>query len=338
MAGSKIDKAIEFYLKEWKGKKIAIYPFGDMGIETKRILNWKYGIQEALIVDNHLEDINPHILSLERVENPEEYVWLVTCSNPNYHKQIILSVEKLVSKDQIIDVFNNLPIYPDGDFRVLSRIGTDQAEYISTPSREVLEIVNKKKNENRVITVAEIGVGCGATSVEICKLLSKEDIYYCFDYEDSIDDLFHDLGKIPEICCKRIGKGNSHKICDSYNWNLSKMLFEMRNKGEKGIFDIVYLDGSHTFLHDGLACCLLKELLKEDGYIIFDDVFMTWKGGGCQRLYIESKEIYPEEQLCDRQIQRVINAFMVEDRRFRQVYMNQSLNPLRAVYVKAGDQ
>lgn len=333
MAVSNIDRAIELYLEKWRGKKVAIYPFGKMGMETKRILNWQYGIEETLIVDNHLSNMNPQISALKNVENPEEYIWLLTCSNPNYHKSIFLSLKELVPEEQIIDIFKDMLIY-SGQYRFLSKLGTNQAEYISLPCWEFLEVVKKKKNENRVITVAEIGVGYGASTVEACKLLSDKDTYYCFDYEDSIKDLFHDLNKIPEICCEKIGVGNSRKLCDSYNWNLCELLFEMRNNNKNGIFDVVYLDGSHTFLHDGLACCLLKELLKPEGYIIFDDITMTWKSGGCQQLYIESKAYYPEEQLCDRQVQRVVNAFMIEDKRFQQVYMRQTINPIRAVFIK----
>lgn len=334
MADSKFDEAVKTYLKEWKGKKIAIYPFGYMGMETKRVLNWKYGIQESLIVDNNLAGVNPQILALDAVVEPQEYIWLVACSNPNYHKQVLLSVYDLVPKEQIIDVFNDLPIYSDEEYRLLSNIGTKVAEYVSTPCWEFIDVVKKKKNENKIITVAEVGVGHGASSVEVCKLLSEKDTYYGFDYEDILEDLFHDLNKIPEICCSRIGKGNSHKICDSYNWNLSELLFDMRNSEKNGIFDVVYLDGTHMFVQDGAACCLLKELLKPGGYIVFDDIFMTWKNGGCQRLYIENKELYPEEQLCECQVRRVVNAFMIEDKRFQQVFIGSTLNPSRAVFIK----
>lgn len=334
MASSKFDEAAEVYVKKWKGRKIAIYPFGAMGMETKRVLNWKYGIEEALIVDNRLAEFNPQITTLNEVMEPQEYIWIVACSAPQYHKQVLMAVRELVPEEQIIDVFYDLPIYPDEEYRVLSGLGTKEAEYVSTPCREFVDIVRKKKNENRIITVAEVGVGHGASSVKVCELLSKEDTYYGFDYEDSLENLFYDLDRIPEICCKRIKKGNSHKLCDSYNWNLSEMLFEMRNSGKNGIFDVVYLDGAHTFLHDGLACCLLKELLKPGGYIIFDDIFLTFKTGGYQKLYLESKEIYPEEQLCECQVQRVVNALMIEDKGFQQIYMTPTLNPSRAVFMK----
>ena len=107
----------------------------------------------------------------------------------------------------------------------------------------------------------------------------------------------------------------------------------MRNAGKNGIFDVVYLDGAHTFIHDGLACCLLKELLKPKGYLLFDDMYWTCSKNN-ENMYLKWKELYPEEQLAEYQVQRVVNAFMIEDERFHQIYMTPSFNPWVAVFQK----
>lgn len=328
---SKINKAINTYLEKWSGggRKIAIYPFGEKGVKTKEILNWRYGIKEAIIVDNQLSHVNSRILSLEQVKDYEEYIWILTCENPIFHTEILKSIQLLVPEDQIIDVFEDA-IY-SSKYRLYSKLRLDQNRSLSVPCREFIELVEKKKRENRIITVAEIGVGVGATAVSVCTQLQEEDTYYCFDYEDVVEGLLHDLKEIPEICCTLVGEGNTRRVYDSYNWNLCKLLFHMRNNNLQGIFDVVYLDGAHTFLHDSTACCLLKELLKPDGYIVFDDLDWAIKDSG---MYLEWKDMFTEEQLCDFQIQRVLNAFMIDDERFQQVYMSQSLNPRRAVYRK----
>lgn len=331
---SKINKAVNIYLEKWSGRKIAIYPFGEMGVKTKGILNSRYGIKEDIIVDNQLSHVNSQILSLEQVKGYEEYIWILTCANPTFHTEIFRSIQLLVPRDQIIDVFEEMFACEDAiyssEYRLLSKLKLDQYRAVSVPCREFIELIEKKKHENRIITVAEIGVGIGATAVSVCKQLQKEDTYYCFDYEDIVEDLLHDLNKIPEICCTLVGGGNTHRVFDSYNWNLCKLLFHMRNNNLQGIFDVVYLDGAHSFLHDSTACCLLKELLKPNGYIVFDDVYWAWAGEIDPKL----KDMFTEEQLCDFQIQRVLNAFMIEDERFQQIYMSQSLNPWRAVYRK----
>lgn len=330
--GDRFCDAINYYRKNWDGRKIAIYPFGSNGFRFKELLNLKYGIQESLIVDNNDKDTFPNITALDEVHDYENYIWFLTCMNPNYHKSIVYSLKELVPQQQIIDLYKDLPIY-DERFRMLSVIGTPPGETVSTPCWEFIELIKKKKNENRRINVAEIGIGYGATAVEACKCLTDEDTYFCFDFEDWIDNLLHDLRQIPDINCQIIGKGNTHKLCDTYAWNLSELLFEMRNAGKNGIFDVVYLDGAHTFIHDGLACCLLKELLKPKGYLLFDDMYWTCSKNN-ENMHLKWKELYPEEQLAEYQVQRVVNAFMIEDERFHQIYMTPSFNPWVAVFQK----
>lgn len=334
MEYNNINRAIQTYLEKWEGWRIAIYPFGKMGMKAKEILNLRYGIMESVIVDNQLAHVNPHIVSLNEIDNFKEYIWILTCENPKFHAEIRQSVETLVPPNQIIDVFDKL--LPDAQrldyspkYRLLSRLNSKEMEEVSLPCEEFIALIEKKKLEGRIISVAEIGIGAGASAVEVCKRLETEDTYYFFDYEDKVEDLLYDLGELPDVNCALVGMGNTHKICDSYNWNLCKLLFQMRNNNLQGIFDIVYLDGAHTFLYDATACCLLKELLKSDGYIIFDD--LRWTLGD---EYPEAKDMYTEEQLNDCQVQRVVNAFMIEDQRFQQIYMTESLNPERAVYKK----
>ena len=343
--GDRFCEAINYYRRNWDGRKIAIYPFGSNGFQFKELLNLKYGIHESLIVDNNDKNACPNIVTLDEVHNYEDYIWFLTCSNPKYHKTIVYSLKELIPKQQLIDLYKDLPIY-DERFRLLSVIGTQLGETVSASCWELLsvigtqlgetvsascwefiELIRKKKNENRRINVAEIGIGYGATAVEACKCLTQEDTYFCFDFEDLIDNLLYDLKQIPEINCQIIGKGNTHKICDTYAWNLSELLFEMRNDGKNGLFDVVYLDGAHTFIHDGLACCLLKELLKPKGYLLFDDMF--WARGTKNEKW---NELYTEEQLTEYQVQRVVNAFMIEDDRFHQIYMSHSFNPCVAIF------
>lgn len=326
-----ISEAVNHYLKNWEGKAIAIYPFGTYGVKTKEILNYQYGIHESVIVDNGQAHFNPLTVSLDEVNDCCEYIWFLTCENPCFHKEILESIRKLVPEEQIIDLFKTSPIYSD-EYRLLSKLGTSAARGISYSCEEFIELVKKKKNENRNIIVGEVGIGMGATAVEVCKYLAEEDTYMCFDFEERVVDLLHDLNKVPSICCKLIGKGNSHKFYDSYNWNLSDMLFQMRNDNLDGFFDVVYLDGSHSFAHDATACCLLKELLKPNGYIVFDDVF--WSYDKNPESAASLTEFYTKQQLKECHIQRVLNAFMIEDKQFQEVYMSHSFNPGRAVYMK----
>lgn len=329
-------KEISNRVKVQRGEeRYAIYPFGYAGMLTKQILNQRYGIKEELIVDNYLSDINSYVLKIREVEYPEKYIWIIAVADASVRRSIIETLPASISADQIINIFEkneeeneeeNAP-YPK-DFRALSQIGRGGTN--SIPAWEVLECVKKQKRDKQRVSVAEIGVDIGATSVEICKLLDKNDQYFAFDYEEKIEALFEDLGRL-QIKCILHARGNSRKIYDSYNWNLSEMLLEMEEQEKEGMFDVVYLDGNHTLMFDGLACCLLKQLLKKDGYIIFDDIDKSYDKAGLDRSS-PVFERYTEEQTADCQIRRVVNIFMRNDENFREIFLSNTLVPGRVVY------
>ena len=149
-------------------------------------------------------------------------------------------------------------------------------------------------------------------------MLDADDVYYVFDFENKIKVFEEDLSALDfGVQCQVITKSNSHKEWDSYNWNLSKMVFEMRERHEAGMFDAVYLDGAHTFIHDGLAVCLLKELIKTDGYLILDDLFWTFAGSSWGQSVGPSR--LTEEQMNDKQIFRVQELFLTADSNFEKL-------------------
>ena len=143
-------------------------------------------------------------------------------------------------------------------------------------------------------------------------MLGKEDVYYCFDFEDKLKDFLDDLkARDFGINCQVAPFGNSHDEWDSYNWNLSNLIFQMRQSYQRGIFDAVYLDGAHTFLHDGLAVCLLKELIKDGGILILDDLFWKYPDRGIGFL--------PKNQREDFQLLRVQEIFLTTDPNFEKL-------------------
>lgn len=102
---------------------------------------------------------------------------------------------------------------------------------------------------------------------------------------------------------------NTDKAYDSYSWILSDMVYAQRKNNKDGTFDIAYLDGAHSFIHDGLALCLLKELVKFDGYIIIDD--LHWSYSKNQRcMASDFLELYTKEQLYECQVRRAVDMFI----------------------------
>ena len=194
---------------------------------------------------------------------------------------------------------------------------------------EVLELAKKLKDEKRKIVVAEIGIGWGATAVELINLLSKDDEYCFFDFDDAVKELQEDLDKINKNQVKLRAYGNSRKYLDSYSWNLAKVLVEGNRK-----FNLVYLDGAHTFIHDGLSVCLLKELIEKDGYLILDD--LNWslaKSPTCNpTVKPEIVDYYSQEQINACQIEMVKNIFLDTDKRYEAI----EINKRRAVFRRIG--
>lgn len=149
-------------------------------------------------------------------------------------------------------------------------------------------------------------------------MLDEKDIYYAFDFADNLKKFTDDLqARNFGIKCRISVAGNSHDEWDSYDWNWSNMIFQMRKQKLPGIFDAVYLDGAHTFLHDGLAVCLLKELIKDGGFLILDDLFWTFaKSKSGQKI---SPGRLPEYQTKDYQIFRVQELFLTNDLNFEKL-------------------
>ena len=149
-------------------------------------------------------------------------------------------------------------------------------------------------------------------------MLDVGDTYYVFDFEHRLKALKEDLQTRDfGVKCQLFTKGNSTKTFDSYNWNLSNMIFEMRERKQQGIFDVVYLDGAHALLHDGLAVCLLKELVKEGGFLILDDLF--WSFAITPKSLEFALRNYTEEQAKDYQCFRVQELFLSNDPNFEKL-------------------
>jgi len=106
----KIKNAIEDYLLENAGggyKRFIIYPFGEYGMLTKKILNDCFGIQEEYIVDNKLAKYNPRIKNLNYFKDRDvsEYIIFLTNANPYAYKEIRQLASGVFNAKNIIDIF-----------------------------------------------------------------------------------------------------------------------------------------------------------------------------------------------------------------------------------------
>lgn len=204
---------------------------------------------------------------------------------------------------------------------MIEKLKEKKGNYI--PRREVIacvkEIVDLKKSD---IVVGEVGVDMGGTAVEIIPLLNKTDEYYFFDYDLKINELKKDFEKINVKNVKLFGYGNTNKVYDSYAWNIAKLYKSWREEyGNTQRFDVVYIDGAHTFLHDSSATCILKEMVCRGGYLIFDD--LNWSISTSPTINFQLNksvlEKYPIEQIEACQVRLVTEIFMDTDARYQLV-------------------
>ncbi len=102
----KIRNAIEEALRLGK-KDFIIYPYGENGILTKRILNDSFGIKERYIIDNKLSCYNTNIKSLDYFQYTDhaDYFVLFTCANSDLYKDVSSALYKYFPKDNVINIF-----------------------------------------------------------------------------------------------------------------------------------------------------------------------------------------------------------------------------------------
>lgn len=190
---------------------------------------------------------------------------------------------------------------------MLEKLTLPEYATISVAADNVIKKIRELKTQGN-LCVAEVGVGIGATSVEIVRLLDENDTYYMFDYADTVSELKTDLEQL-DFCRTTIyAYGNSTKTYDSYVWSLAKLWQESKGKE---LFDVSYLDGAHSFFHDGLACYLLKKLCKRGGILFFDDI--AWSYSMSPQMLSFGMKNFTTEQAETCQIAMVVDIFMKDD-------------------------
>lgn len=215
-----------------------------------------------------------------------------------------------------------------------TNIGTSGIQFHSP---DVLAVLRRLLDVKDEISVAEVGIGIGATSREIAKMMKGKGALHLFDYEETVakvEQMLRSEGLVDGITV--VAHGNTHLTYDSYSWHLAKLALGELSRGGTGIYDLAYLDGGHVFHHDAPACIALKELIRPGGYLVLDDVhwsFAKSRSANPERKP-EIRKRYTQDQIETSHVMLVDRLIMKTDARFEQIFLTASNDPGRTVYRK----
>lgn len=101
-----IATVIKYYVDK-KNLPVAIYPFGKIGQNIKKVLNEKLNINEALIVDNNLSKMSEEIKSIDDLKEIDctQFLFFICSNSIKYHGEIRRAIREIVPCDNIIDLF-----------------------------------------------------------------------------------------------------------------------------------------------------------------------------------------------------------------------------------------
>jgi len=196
---------------------------------------------------------------------------------------------------------------------MLEKIGTPGFETLSKPDQTVLRHLSEMLKEDPRRVFYEIGVGIGATTLPVAELMSGNGEILLFSREADVSELALDLSRKGY---ENINSswGSPSKTYSGYHFELARGFVE--NLLPK--FDMAYVDGGHVFHLDAPATCILKELCKPSGLMIFDDYY--WSLGKSPTLNPAKKPAtakdYDERQIEASHVQLVCKALMDTDSRF----------------------
>lgn len=91
-----------------KNKRIAIYPFGEIGMQVRDILEKRYG-REAILIDNRLKSYNPKVIGIsDFIEIDSEDITLVLCTiSSDLNEELYQQVKSMNLKASLVNVLQS---------------------------------------------------------------------------------------------------------------------------------------------------------------------------------------------------------------------------------------
>lgn len=195
---------------------------------------------------------------------------------------------------------------------MIEKIGMPGFESLCKPDAVTLQMLDTVLDTVEAPIVYEVGVGIGATTVEIAKRLNGRGTLVLFSRQADIDELTADLANLGHT--NVLGIGSANRTYSGYHFEMAMGFVE----GKLPCFDLSFLDGGHALHLDGPTTCLLKELAKEGAYMVFDDVDWSLRISPTMNPSVreQTRVDYDARQINTCQVDLVLRCFMDTDTRF----------------------
>jgi SAM-dependent methyltransferase len=153
---------------------------------------------------------------------------------------------------------------------MLEKISGLGFETLSRPDKTVLKYLEGICQTNPSPVFYEIGVGVGATTLPVAERMNNKGQILLFSREKDVLELSADLRQRGFYNINS-SWGSPAKIYSGYHFELARGAAD----NLLPMFDLAYIDGGHVYHLDAPATCILKELCKPGGYMIFDDWYWS---------------------------------------------------------------
>lgn len=142
---------------------------------------------------------------------------------------------------------------------------------------ERADVIYKHIRQQQPLNILELGIAHGVSSVYMAAALQENGAGHltCVDLEGA------SFQPRAEELVRRAGLEHLvsiHRERSSYTWFLKKLIERRTPPGGvcEPLFDLCYIDGPKNWTIDGAAFFLVDKLLRDGGWIIFDDYDWTY--------------------------------------------------------------
>ena len=171
--------------------------------------------------------------------------------------------------------------------------------------------------ENKPEQCLELGFAHGASSCYIAAALDEVGIGHLTSVdlvgagewqEPTIEQLLKKTGLTKWVTAVR--------ECTSYNWFLKKMIAARSEKGRcLPLYDFCFIDGAKNWTIDGAAFFFTDKLLRQNAWIVFDDLQWTYKSKlqeGKKKTDGVSMLEMGEDELCEPHIELIFQLLVMQ--------------------------